>query len=33
MEEEEKELDFFIQDSNYLEIYTEHIYIFCKWTC
>lgn len=29
----EKELDFSIQDSPYLDIYTEHIYIFCKWTC
>ena len=23
-----KELEFFIQDSNYLDIYTEHFYIF-----
>lgn len=29
----EKELDFFIQDSPYLHIYTEHVYIFCKRIC
>lgn len=30
MQKGKTELEFFIQDSSQPDIYTEHIYIFCK---